>query len=294
MIKAGEPYILLLPQIVRGKQMLLKYDVQKLDEALNDFYNVTGVGISILREDYSPLGTKKTNNMYCRLVQSNKPGLVRCLDFNRHLLEECKETKEARFRICHAGLVEIAVPILYNGDVIGYAILGHVRPEEYPADFAELLSGLPIEAGLAEEVFRSLPVYESGKLKSIMNIASMFGRSLILENFIRPKESEHLENIRKFVNDNIDKKLTAGMISKGTYISRSTLYSILNNDLGCTVSEFICNAKIDRAKELLEKTDIPVKDISESLGFSSPAYFGKAFKENTGISPLKFRKMTLS
>ncbi len=274
--------------------MLLKYDVQKLDEALNDFYNVTGMGISILREDYSPLGTKKTSNMYCRLVQSNKRGLVRCLDFNRHLLEECKATKKPQLRICHAGLVEIAVPILYNEDVIGYAILGHIRPEGEDVDFANCFSDLPVDAASAEEIFASLPIYETEKLKSIMNIASMFGKSLILENFIRPKENEHLENIKRYVNENLDKKLTVQMISRGTYISRSTIYSTLNTHLGCTVSEFISQAKIDRAKELLQKTDLPVKDISDSLGFSSPAYFGKAFKEIVGVSPLKYRKVSLS
>ena len=42
--------------------MLLEFDVQKLDAVLNDFYNVTGVGISILREDYSVLGAKRANN----------------------------------------------------------------------------------------------------------------------------------------------------------------------------------------------------------------------------------------
>ncbi len=278
----------------RGKPMLLKYDTQKLDEALSDFYNVTGVGISILREDYSPLGTRKASNMYCRLVQSNKRGLVKCLEFNRHLLEECKETKKPKLRICYAGLVEIAVPILYNDAVIGYAILGHIRPEGERVDFSNMLSGLPIDTALAEDIFNGLPIYESARLKSIMNIASMFGKSLILENFIRPKEIENLEKIKKYVSDNIDKKLTAQTISKGTYISRSTLYSILSTHLGCTVSEFICKAKIDRAKEMLRETDLPVKDISEALGFSSPAYFGKAFKEFEGLSPLKFRKISLS
>ncbi len=273
--------------------MLLKFDVQKLDDALNDFYNVTGVGISILREDYSPIGTKKANNMYCRMIQSSKRGLVRCLDYNRHLLEECKKTKKPQFRICHAGLVEIAVPILYNENVIGYAILGHIRPEGDKIDFAECFADLPVDAGVAEKLFDELPIYGAVKLKSIMNIASMFGKSLILDNFISPKENEHLENIKKFINENLDKKLTVQMISKGTYISRSTIYSVLNTHLGCTVSEYISSAKIDRAKELLQKTDIPVKDVSDSLGFSSPAYFGKAFKEIVGVSPLKYRKMNL-
>lgn len=270
--------------------MLLEFDIQKLSDALNDFYNVTGVGISILGEDYSPLGAKKANNPYCRMVQSSKPGLVRCLNFNRALLEECKKTKNPVMRICHAGLVEIAVPIIYNDEVIGYAVLGHVKEADFKVDFEKSLSDLPLDINLASEIFDSLAPYEAEKLVSIMNMARMFGKLMILENFICPKENKNIELIRSYVSENVDKKLTANNIAKAVHVSKSSLYSIVHSTFGCTVSEYINNAKIERAKELLQKTDQAVEDISEALGFTSPAYFGKVFKRAVGTSPLKFRK----
>ena len=60
------------------------------------------------------------------------------------------------------------------------------------------------------------------------------------------------------------------------------------------LSEFIGKVKIDRAKELLRNSDIPVEDISGKLGFSSPAYFGKVFKKIVGTSPLKYRKTSVT
>ncbi|MBQ7356821.1 MAG: PocR ligand-binding domain-containing protein [Clostridia bacterium] len=270
--------------------MLLEFDVQRLENALEDFYTVTGVGISILYEDYSPLGSKKSNNLYCRLVQSSKPGLVRCLESNRVLLDECKEKKKPMMRICHAGLVEIAVPILYNDNIVGYVMLGHIRAEGYNMNFEQGLSGLPVDPNLAQDIYSSLPTHERKRLISIMNIAEMFGKFIIMENFLTPKESENLEQIRRYVYDNIDKKLTAQKIANGVHVSKSTLYSTVSSSFGCTVSEFISKVKIDKAKELLQKTDLQVEEIAERLGFSSPAYFGKVFKRIVGVSPLRYRK----
>ena len=216
--------------------MLLEFDVQKLDAVLNDFYNVTGVGISILREDYSVLGAKRANNTYCRLVQSNKQGLAKCLGFNRRLLEKCKATEKPMVSICYAGLVEIALPIKYEERLIGFALLGHIKPVGGQTDVCEALSDLPVDVNLAKDIFVSLPTYDQTRLNSIVNMAIMFGKYLILENLVRPKENENLENIKRYVSQNVEKKLSAETISKGAHISRSTLYSTLNTHLGCTVS----------------------------------------------------------
>ena len=270
--------------------MLLDFDVRKLNEALNDFYNVTGVGISILREDYSPLGAKKANNPYCQMVQSSKQGLIRCLNLNRKLLEECKTTKKPTMRICHAGLIEIAVPIVYNEEVIAYAVLGHVKASDTAVDCTEALKGLPVDDVMAAEIFMGLPTCSEEKFVGIINMVKMFGKCMILENFICPKENENIKCIKEYVSENIDKKITVNGIAKGVHVSKSSLYSIVRNHYGCTVNEYINKVKIDKAKELLLRTDKTVEDISEILGFTKPSYFGKAFKRMVGISPMKFRK----
>ncbi len=272
--------------------MLLEFDTKKLDAAIFDFYNATGVGsISVLGEDFSPLGTRRGHNPYCRLIQGTRKGLAECLKSNRALLEGCKQTKKPMMQICHAGLVEMVVPILYREEAIGYVMLGHIRMSG-TQDIKELTKELPVEGELAEEIFKTLPAFEENRIRSIMNMAEMLGKYIILENLVHPRENENLERIKKFVLENLDKRLTVQLISGGVHISKSSLYNLIHENYGSTVSEYINEVKIERAKELLMKTDMPVEDISEKLAFSSPAYFGKVFKRAVGISPLKFRKQT--
>ncbi len=59
---------------------------------------------------------------------------------------------------------------------------------------------------------------------------------------------------------------------------------------GRTASEFLSNRKVAEARRLLADTKTPVKDIAQDLGFTSPAYFTRAFSTKTGMSPLVFRR----
>ncbi len=270
--------------------MPINYDVIKLDKALEDFFNVTGVSISILSDDFLPVDSKKANNPYCRLIQSKKIGRSRCFEFNRLLLEECKQSKRPIVRICHAGLVEIAVPLIHRDAVIGYALLGHIRPSGGMKELSQGLSDISLELDSARQLFSSLETHGEEKLFSIVNMAEMFGRYLILDNLIKPKSNEYFERIKKYIEDNIDKKLTIQSISAGTYLSKSTLYSTVNSQLGISVNDLIYKLKIDRAKEMLQRNDLTVKEVSEALGFSASSYFGKKFKESVGVSPIRYKK----
>ena len=58
---------------------------------------------------------------------------------------------------------------------------------------------------------------------------------------------------------------------------------------GQTASEFIRKIKLEKAKELLENTDLTISEISYKVGFSSPSYFTKCFKEEYGLIPKEMR-----
>jgi AraC family transcriptional regulator len=57
---------------------------------------------------------------------------------------------------------------------------------------------------------------------------------------------------------------------------------------GCSISTFIANYRLEQAKRLLG-TDLSVKAIAYSLGFSSPSSFCCAFRRSTGRTPMQFR-----
>lgn len=270
--------------------MLLEFDAQGLQKAIHAFHDAMGMSISILYEDYSVLGSKKLNNPYCRLIQSNKRGLTRCMDQNCSLLEKCKKSKKAEMHICHAGLVEIAVPILYGDDVIGYVSFGHVKMEE---STEKSISDLPIDLNESEALYNALPNFEKSKIDAIIDMAEMFIEHIMSQRILRPKENENFEAIRQYVLDNYDKKLTAQAIANGTHISKTAIYNAVKKHSGSTVNEYINTVKIEKSKTLLLETDMSVEAIADKLGLSSGAYYSILFKKLVGCSPSVFRRRDL-
>ena len=73
-------------------------------------------------------------------------------------------------------------------------------------------------------------------------------------------------------------------------LSRSMLHRKLMNQTGKSASEFITLRRLEKAKELLEKSDFTAAEIAYKTGFSSPSYFNKVFKKYYQISPGELRK----
>lgn len=77
-------------------------------------------------------------------------------------------------------------------------------------------------------------------------------------------------------------------IAKLCGVSESGLRSRFKEAYGISPQQFRMNSKLDRAKRLLETTDLSVYQIAEQLGFYDEAYFCKMFRKYTGSSPRKY------
>jgi AraC-like DNA-binding protein len=71
-------------------------------------------------------------------------------------------------------------------------------------------------------------------------------------------------------------------------MSRSSLYSKLVELSGQTPVEFIRSVKLDKAAALLEKSDMPIAQVAYAVGFSTPNYFTKSFKEKFNMLPSEY------
>ena len=106
------------------------------------------------------------------------------------------------------------------------------------------------------------------------------------EKFVPPQ----ILKVIDFLNVNFAKNLTLTNISKKFFISKNTLIYNFNKYIKCSPVEYVLNLRIVKAKELLERTNKSVNEISEICGFSSANYFGLIFKKIEKISPLAYRK----
>lgn len=84
--------------------------------------------------------------------------------------------------------------------------------------------------------------------------------------------------------------LSVEAMSEELGMSRVHLYKKLVSLTGSTPSEFIRNIKMHRAAELLREGTLNVSEVAYKVGFNSPRYFSKYFKETFGVMPSQFRK----
>lgn len=99
--------------------------------------------------------------------------------------------------------------------------------------------------------------------------------------------SECLSYIYTHIKDRVTIEDIAAYTGKSvSYISR-----LFKSEMNVSVSSFIRTAKIDKAKNMLRYSQVSLVEISSYLAFSSQSHFIKLFKEETGMTPKKYRSL---
>ena len=57
--------------------------------------------------------------------------------------------------------------------------------------------------------------------------------------------------------------------------------------------DYVVTARINRAKPLLQESNLSIKTIAEQTGFKTPYYFSRMFKARTGFSPSQYRRIAI-
>lgn len=271
--------------------MIVEYDVERINKALKDLYNVTGNDVDLVNPDFHSVCNKDFKiSRYCQKIQASEKGKKACIYSDMELLEKCRASKQTECHICHAGLLNVTIPILHENLILGYLMLGCIKPQ---MDFSELescLSNLDLETETLKKYYDEIPFFEADKIQSISNIATMFVKYILLENLLKIKNEDAIYRAVCFINENLENDLSIKTISQNINMSKSVLYDKFHHYFHCTVSEYIKKKRISKSVEFLIKTDLSMEEISQKVGFSSASYFTKIFKKQMGVTPVKYKK----
>lgn len=103
-------------------------------------------------------------------------------------------------------------------------------------------------------------------------------------------EQDFLSKINQIINENLDNsKFSVENLASALNISRVQLYRKTKAILGVSISDYIQNIRLDKAKTLLQETQLTISEIAYATGFSSPNYFSTSFKNKFGNSPKEYR-----
>jgi signal transduction histidine kinase/DNA-binding response OmpR family regulator len=104
-------------------------------------------------------------------------------------------------------------------------------------------------------------------------------------------DRKFLNKISQIVEEHLEKEeLTVEELSQLLGLSRVHVYRKIKKLTGMSVSEFVRSVKLKLSLNLIKTSGKTIAEIAYEVGFSSPSYFTKCFKDQFGISPSEFGK----
>ena len=101
---------------------------------------------------------------------------------------------------------------------------------------------------------------------------------------------QQVARICQYVEEHLAEELYAERIAEAMEYHPKYLSRIFREKMGLTLTDYICQARIERAKHLLLTTSLSVAEVGEQAGFESRTTFFRSFKKLEGISPTEYRK----
>jgi len=281
---------------IGGKKVLRQY--------YSVLYRLTGVIIDFVSADGAPLKLCEFEryNEFCKLVQASPEGHEACRRCDQEADRRAREDREGVIYECHAGLVDISVPLFAGQEFLGCLTTGQLlsaSPSE--AGFAgvlERLRGVPVDHGALRRAYFATPFFAGDRLAALVELIGMVGnymaesenKLLFLESF---DERDRITALRRHVERHYGDKLTVAAAAAFARLSPSHFSHLFKKEVGSSFVQYLNRFRIDEAAELLLDSDMAVGEVAEAVGFQSLPHFNRIFRKLRQQSPSAFRKAGL-
>ena len=267
------------------------YNLQKMQDLLKHFYNLTSIKICIYDNAENELCFYPEKlSPFCSLLRTDPEMNERCKNCDQRAFTECKKTNKQYVYTCHVGLLECVSPILYNNKIIGYIVIGQIKTTNQ-SNFSHIENHLPLNLRKKlAKCFKDLPTIEMNKINSAIKILDACTGYEYLKNLVSSNENRIDILLDEYINQHLTEDLSITSLCTHFHFSHSEIYSIFKEYFLSTPAEYIKMRRLKTACSLLKQTDLPVNKIAQKCGIPDYNYFSKIFKSVFGMSPRKFRK----
>lgn len=247
-----------------------------------------------------PFSRKIHDLPFCSCAKSTARGLERCL--------RCKELANRRALdgepfegFCVWGLYELVCPVFCDGSVVGAVYLGNLRRESDAARKKLLRSCAQSGADAAKLNRLAAETVSDETLlprlrQAVRLIATEVG--LRLENGgSRPATAPQLHPTVRILLDYAAhcyaQQLSLTHLSRICHTDAKYLGKLFLRQVGVPFHEHLNGIRLERAAELLMRSDSSVLSVALECGFTGASYFNRLFRARFGCTPQQYRAAAL-
>jgi len=312
--------------VTQVRQIINPVRFQKIQD---DTAEATGLAIITVDYQGTPVTAHSRCSEFCKKMRCSQKYSALCRKCDSRGGLEAARNREPYIYLCHAGIIDLAIPIILNDLYIGAFMAGQVLLDnEGDSDKLErMLGGAGTAADLKsdpklQESYRKLPIMSMAKVNALANMLLHIGNYCVENALLREKtilnvtekaqtyaaNPEHeapvcggeeastkiardiLRPALEYIGRNPSEKISLSRMATLCNISPSYFSKLFAKENLGSLSSYVNSVKLNSAKELLYSTNWPVRSVADYLGYDDCGYFIKVFKKYNGMTPMEYRK----
>ena len=99
-----------------------------------------------------------------------------------------------------------------------------------------------------------------------------------------------IEKVLASIENDVSKTLTVKNLAESVNLSVSHFQHLFKREVGKSVSQYVRDLRLEKARQLLEESHLRVKEIQVKVGAISKTHFLRDFKKDFGVTHSQYRK----
>ena len=267
--------------------------VPLLGRLLNNLHRITGLKFALMDFRANEIHTSSYMNEFCECMQDTEAGYRRCVMCDAEQLRELRPDGTLKQYRCHAGLIEIAIPVTENGQIIATVLLGQLlSDEDIGAQWVNTrrLCNWHHDRRALERAFFKLRRISADDIQACAEIALACVSEVRFRGLIEASTMTEFQRLSMFIDQHYMEKLSLDVLSHTLHIGKTKLCNLARHEAGVTLTQMIADKRVAVAGGMLVSTLDSVQQIADAVGIPDCNYFAKVFKKQTGDTPLQYRK----
>lgn len=116
------------------------------------------------------------------------------------------------------------------------------------------------------------------------------GRNESEAHTVTPRQIKLTCDINAYISAHIDSPVTLDALAAEFNTSQTCIKNAYKSVFSVPFSSYLRSLRMKKAALLIRKTDMSILDIAQSVGYSNPSKFAKAFRDEHGMTPVRYRK----
>ena len=170
-----------------------------------------------------------------------------------------------------------------------------VDPDVLYVDEGDLLTSAGVAAGidLCLHLIRSDHGSEAANAAARHTVVAPHrsgGQAQFIERAVPATEDGSLEPTRAYALEHLDRPFTVAELARHACTSERTFNRRFRQETGTTPLKWLHAQRVDHARRLLERSDLPVEAVARRCGFGSAAILRQHFRRATATTPTAYRR----